>query len=412
MPETVPGVDGSDALGLVDPTPWTRAEVARTVLAALVLVAVAATAWWLHDGGRGSAASFSLLTGAALGVLFERGRFCFFCITRDLAERRDSTGVFAILAALATGAVGYAVVLALFLPDATGGRLPPEAHVGPVSPALALAALVFGIGVVLSHGCLAGHLYRLGEGSVRSGVALLGALVGFGLGFASWNTVYLRVVSEGLGVLWLPEHLGYAGSLLVTLAVLAAAAAVLLRWRPADPPRRGGRFDAAALRRRVLVDRWPPVLTGSLVGLVGAVAYLRVEPLGVTAQWGSISRTVLDGRGLLPETLVGLDTFAGCATVVLQTVLPNGWLIGGIVVASFAAALAAGRFGVERVSPSGGVAAALGGVLLGWGSMTALGCTVGVLLSGTQAFAVSGWVFLVFFGAGLALAYRLRLQDL
>ena len=32
--------------------------------------------------------------------------------------------------------------------------------------------------------------------------------------------------------------------------------------------------------------------------------------------------------------------------------------------------------------------------------MTALGCTVGVLLSGIQAGALSGWVFLVFCAAG------------
>jgi hypothetical protein len=30
---------------------------------------------------------------------------------------------------------------------------------------------------------------------------------------------------------------------------------------------------------------------------------------------------------------------------------------------------------------------------MGWGAMVALGCTVGVLLSGISAFALSGWVF-------------------
>ena len=35
----------------------------------------------------------------------------------------------------------------------------------------------------------------------------------------------------------------------------------------------------------------------------------------------------------------------------------------------------------------------LGGVLLGWGAMTGIGCTVGTLLSGGMAGALSGWVF-------------------
>lgn len=35
----------------------------------------------------------------------------------------------------------------------------------------------------------------------------------------------------------------------------------------------------------------------------------------------------------------------------------------------------------------------IGGILLGWGVMLGLGCTVGVLLSGTMAAALSGWIF-------------------
>lgn len=31
--------------------------------------------------------------------------------------------------------------------------------------------------------------------------------------------------------------------------------------------------------------------------------------------------------------------------------------------------------------------------MLGWGAMTGLGCTIGTLLSGSMAGALSGWVF-------------------
>jgi hypothetical protein len=50
--------------------------------------------------------------------------------------------------------------------------------------------------------------------------------------------------------------------------------------------------------------------------------------------------------------------------------------------------------------------------LLGWGSLTALGCTVGVLLSGTQAFAVSGVVFTVVVMGAVWMGTRLRLHRL
>ena len=46
----------------------------------------------------------------------------------------------------------------------------------------------------------------------------------------------------------------------------------------------------------------------------------------------------------------------------------------------------------------------VGGVLLGWGAMVSLGCTVGVLLSGIFAGALSGWVFAIFCFLGVWLS--------
>ena len=71
--------------------------------------------------------------------------------------------------------------------------------------------------------------------------------------------------------------------------------------------------------------------------------------------------------------------------------------------ASFAAALAAGQF--KPTWPSAGhiVRGSIGGVLLGWGAMTGLGCTVGTLLSGIMAGALSGWVFAAAVFTGIAI---------
>ena len=55
-----------------------------------------------------------------------------------------------MLVAIATGSVGYALIFGQFLPDTTTDRLPPAAHIGPVSWVLALSAFTFGIGMALS----------------------------------------------------------------------------------------------------------------------------------------------------------------------------------------------------------------------------------------------------------------------
>src|SRR5690606_11742300 len=95
-------------------------------------------------------------------------------------------------------------------------------------------------------------------------------------------------------------------------------------------------------------------------------------------------------------TLLGLDTLRGCATVVKETLLsPNGLLVVGLVLGSFAAALVGGQFRPALTTRAQIGKGVVGGVLMGWGAMVSVGCTVGVLLSGIDAGALSGWVFLV-----------------
>jgi uncharacterized protein len=113
---------------------------------------------------------------------------------------------------------------------------------------------------------------------------------------------------------------------------------------------------------------------------------------------------------LLPTRLYGLDTLAGCATQVIQTITDNGLLVSGLVLGSFAVALLGNRFQPSTLTLRNGTTALLGGVLMGWGAMTALGCTVGVLLSGISAFALSGWVFAATCFVGVWLGIKLRLH--
>ncbi len=387
-----------------------RGAALRTAVALVVLGGLAAAALALHTTPeRGAASSFSLLVGAALGIVFQRGRFCFFCILRDFIENRNSGPLFAILSALAVGSVGYVIVFGIFLPNAASGRLPPGAHIGPVSWVLVAAGAAFGLGMALSGACISGHLYRLGEGYTRAPFALVGSLAGFGLGFFTWQSVYVGTINQA-PVAWLPATFGYGGALVVHLTVLAALGLLLLRFVPEQPAADGGRFTLARLHKIVLGDRWNPLVTGALVGLIGVFAYLRVEPLGVTSQLSSLSRTVLENGGLLAGRLNGLDSFAGCAAVVVQTITDNGLLIGGLVLGSFAVALPGNRFQLSRLTLPGAVTAALGGVFMGWGSMLALGCTVGTLLSGISAFAVSGWVFGAAVFGGVWLGIKLRLH--
>jgi uncharacterized membrane protein YedE/YeeE len=173
---------------------WSSPRSAAAVAVAALVVAGAFVLSAVRDGDQSPAVS--LLIGAALGLAFERGRFCFFCIFRDAFEHRNTRPLLSILTAIAVGAIGHAVVFGLYLPNPRGEGLPPLAHISPVSLPLVAGAFAFGIGMALSGACISGHLYRLGQGDLRGIPALAGSLVGFGLGFVTWNTLYLRFVTE------------------------------------------------------------------------------------------------------------------------------------------------------------------------------------------------------------------------
>lgn len=383
------------------------------VLLPAAVLAVAAILAQRQDGA--PTLLFALAAGTALGLALQRARFCFYCHARDWFGQRDPRGLLAIVLALAVGLLGYTVVLGGWMPVATGGGLPPDMHIGPVSWVLALAGLVFGAGMVISGSCISAHWYRLAEGSPVAPFALVGTALGFVAGFLTWNPLYSLAVADA-PVVWLPHYLGHGGALLLQLGVLAALAAWLWRGFAAQAPAPAapaGVPPLGAAWRRLWRGRWSYWTGGLAVGLIGAFAIVRMKPLGVTATLGSAARAQAQAWDWIPLRLDGLDGFAGCATAPAQGAwAPHALLLLGLVAGAFIGALASRQFAPRWPRPGDAARGLAGGVLLGWGAMTGLGCTIGTLLSGIMAGALSGWVFgaSMFFAiwAGLRLQARAR----
>lgn len=392
---------------------WSRGDSIRTGVAAVIILALIFAATILEKSATyGSKASTSLLIGTALGIAFERGRFCIFCIFRDSINQRRNYGLIAIFTALAVGAVGYTAIFGLFLPIPTKDQLPALAHVGPISFALVLGSLAFGIGMALAGACISGQFYRLTQGYLRAIPGLIGVVIGFIISFNTWNFMYENFVKSAPKI-WLPHYLGYTGSLLVTLAVLGA----LILWAiktsdKGESEHHGtGEIEWGQIRDSIIKKRWSPWITGSIVGIIGVVAYLRIEPLGTTRQLNTIAQSIGNRYDLYP-TLVGLDGLSGCIGAAVETITNNGWLILGFFIAALAASISGNRFKVQIPNVKGTFSSLLGGILLGWGSFTSLGCTVGNLLSGTQAFALSGWTFFLFSFIGAWVGIKLKLDKI
>ncbi len=377
------------------------------VAGGIALAALAAAVFLSARPGDGAALSLSLVLGLALGFAFQRSRFCFFCHARDFIERRDPRGLLAIVLALAIGAAGYHFLFGAWLPKPIPPRLPPDAFIGPVSWVLGLAGLVFGLGMAVSGSCISAHLYRLGEGAPASPFALIGAVVGLGLGFFTWNSLYLLAIA-GAPSLWLPHFLGYGGSLLLEIGILAALALWLMRYLPATAEAALPARSLGERLGRLFEGRWPYWTGGVVVGVIGFAIVLRLPPLGVTAALSAAAREGGNALGALPQRLEGLDILKGCATLIQSGLLsPNLMLILGIVLGGFVGGIAARQFTPTMPQPRDVARGLIGGTLLGWGATTALGCTIGTLLSGIMAGAVSGWIFAVTAFAGVWLGLLL-----
>ena len=340
----------------------------------------------------GRAASFTLLAGAALGFVLQRSRLCFTAAFRDLFLLGDRRAALGLLAALAAGSVGYMVVFGAQLPDPSK-YLPVTAHVTPAGFHLILGGAAFGTGMVLAGGCISGSLYRLGEGSLVAPVTLAASVVGYWIAFWTWDWFYLRMIVDG-PIGWLPRSLGYGGALAVQLAVLGGLAALLLRKFPGLPPKPGEPATLGSALRRAFVEGWPAWVGGIAVGAIATFVFLRTNPLGVTSELSRISHVLGKKLGVVPVELLGLGKLPGCRPLETGAALtPNAILVLSLVLGSAVAALLAGEFKVRVGRPKTYGMAAAGGVLMGFGAMISIGCTVGTLLSGIMAFSLSGWLF-------------------
>lgn len=368
--------------------------------ASAVAIAAVVAGLKLHAvPGRGRELSFTLLAGFAAGFVFQRSRFCFASAFRDLFQKRERRVLLGLLAALAVGSAGYMLIFGAWVPHPTLYR-PDTAHIAPVGAHLALGGALFGFGMVLGGGCITGHLYRVGEGSTIAWVGLLGVFAGYAFGLAAWNPIYLNLVGSGRG-LWLPERLGYAGAFALQMAALAAGAGFLLKRTPSPAPPPAEPATAWTVARKVFVDGWPAWAGGIALGLIATFAYLRTSPLGVTEELGRLARLAGSAAGIVPERLHGLDGLKGCAAVANpSSVSTNAVFVLALVGGALFAALVAGEFRPRAGPPRGYLRALGGGLLVGFGAMISLGCTVGTLMSGIMAFSLSGWVFFAALAAG------------
>ena len=109
------------------------------------------------------------LVACALGFTLQKSRFCFASSFRDLFLFGSGQNMKGILIALAVSSIGFIGILSWILPNPLPGEFPSSAHVLPVGLSTIVAGVVFGVGMVVSGGCISGTIYRIEQRNHKIG---------------------------------------------------------------------------------------------------------------------------------------------------------------------------------------------------------------------------------------------------
>jgi uncharacterized membrane protein YedE/YeeE len=349
------------------------------ILATAVLVALV-----VLDGQPLSAAL--IIGGFALGVAFLKFEFSFTAAWRRFLVSGEAGGLMAALLLIATAALVIVPVAALV--PGFGGAI------APIGPSLIIGAFVFGIGMQLANGCGSGTLYTAGGGSGRMLITLALFIVGSVIG-SLHLPAFLRL--GGVDPILASTYLGAWGGLAATLASLAVAAFVIA----AIAKKRGAGFTP---RTSILIG-------AVVIGLLSIAVFLAARhPWSVTfgfTVWGAKI-----------AALAGVDfsgaefwQWPGPKRALAESLLSDTSSLTdfGMILGAMAAAAAAKPFARTAWPPAKSLlAAAIGGLLMGWGARIGFGCNIGAFVGGVASGSLHGWIWFAAALGGCMIGIRLR----
>jgi uncharacterized membrane protein YedE/YeeE len=375
-------------------------NVPVTVIALLVLAggAIALGVRDIHSNG------VLLVLGGALGLTLYHAMFGFTSAWRVFIADGRGAGLRAQMLML-----GIATVL--FLPALSEGELFGRGIVGAVAPigvSLLVGSFLFGLGMQLGGGCGSGTLFTVGGGSVRMLVTLAFFIVGSLIGSAH---VPWWFEQPGLGSFSLLKEWGLATAIAAQLGVFALIAIGTLVIERRRHPAARLRPAAIPITSRLLRGPWPLLLGAVLL------AVLNWLTLGTAGHpWGVTYGFTLWGAKL--ASLLGLDvaawefwTWSYHSKALAGSIFSNSTSVMnfGVMLGALLAAGVSGKFAPNFSIPRASLlAAALGGLAMGYGARLAFGCNIGAYFGGIASASVHGWIWFAMAMAGSFLGTWLR----
>lgn len=312
----------------------------------------------------------ALVVGVGFGAIARLSAFCFRSAVLELLARRVGFQVRAWAVAIATAVAATQIMVWFDIVDLSGSVYLSSSLMWLT---LIVGGVLFGIGMILARGCGARHMVLLASGNLRSAVVLSV------LGIVAYMTLrgilaIPRTSLEGVGTIDL-SALGYDSQ---SLAALSGGSDIL-------PLAVAGLFIAVAVMmvvRNGIDNRIWPALTGLGVGALIAAGWYVTGVLGFD-EFEPVRTESLTFTAPVGNAIQYLMTYTG-ATADFGIVA-----VGGVILGSFAIAISRGEWELQGFeTPHQLLRYTLGGALMGFGGILALGCTVGEGLSGLSTLSV------------------------
>jgi hypothetical protein len=342
----------------------------------------------------------------AFGAVAQRTHFCTMGAVADLANFGDSTRLRQWLLAMAMAIFGTQLLAGagrIDLADSihTGARLLLASYL--------IGGFLFGFGMVLAGGCGSRALVRLGAGSLKA------LVVFFVLGVTAYVSLRGALAVVRVNAIE-PLHVLLEGRQDLPALIARATAAPLATVHMAAAFAVGGLLAAVALASRDFRGNAGNVFSGIALGAIIAGAWYVSGHIG----------HVLEHPRTLEEAYVGsysgrMESLSFVAPIAhtLDWLMffsdrSNALTLGvaavlGIVLGSAGVALATREFRWEGFRDTEDTANhVVGAMMMGFGGVTALGCTVGQGLSGISTLALGSLLAVasIIAGAVAALKYQ------
>lgn len=269
----------------------------------------------------------------------------------------------------------------------------------------ALGGFLFGIGMTLGGGCGQRTLVRVGNGNLKSFVVMLVLAI---TAYMTLRGLLAPVRIEGIEVTNMDlaaRNISNQGIPALIQALTGMSDGKTLHWIIAGIVGLG--FTLFALASKEFLTSHKNLFAGLVIGLLivagwyvtGKIGFDEFEPVRVE------SYTFVSP---VAESLNYLMTYTG------TTINFGVAAVFGIILGSFLYAVLSGNFLIETFSSREDmINHIVGGVLMGFGGVLALGCTIGQGVTGMSTLALGSAItlFTIIFGAALTMKVQMHMMD-